>query len=136
MDRFVIMKSEQEISSLFDEWNKALQSGDPDQVASLYSSEAVLLPTISSQCCKCRADIRDYFELFLRRKPKGTIDESNIRIFGDIAINSGIYTFELHPAGEASFKVQARYTFVYQWSGERWLIIEHHSSVMPETNQQ
>lgn len=126
------MRPEQKIEFLFDAWNQALQSGDPEQVASLYAPDAVLLPTVSNQVRRNRQEIKDYFQMFLTRRPKGRIDWSNIRIFDDIAINSGIYTFELSPPGEAPISVQARYTFVYHWSGERWLIIEHHSSVMPE----
>ncbi len=126
------MKQEKEISSLFDAWNKALQCGDPDQVVSLYSPEAVLLPTIANQPRKSRAEIRNYFELFMQRRPTGTINESNIRVYGDIAINSGVYTFELSPPQEEPFSLRARYTFVYRWIQDRWLIIEHHSSLMPE----
>jgi len=51
-----------------------------------------------------------------------------VRIFDDIAINSGVYTFTF--SGGAS--VQARFTYVYRWDGQSWLIIEHHSSAMPE----
>jgi hypothetical protein len=51
-----------------------------------------------------------------------------VRVFGQIAINSGIYTFSFNDGAS----VQARYTFVYRWNGERWMIIEHHSSQMPE----
>ena len=56
------------------------------------------------------------------------MDESNVRRFGDIAINSGVYTFTF----KDGVSVQARFTYVYQWDGERWMIIEHHSSAMPE----
>ena len=121
-----------DIQALFEEWNQALQSGDPEKVASLYAPDAVLLPTVSNQVRSNHQEIKDYFQVFLARRPKGSIDWSSIRIFEDIAINSGIYTFELSPPGETPFSVQARYTFVYHLSGERWLIIEHHSSVMPE----
>jgi hypothetical protein len=39
--------SQQEIAALFDEWNAALATGDPEKVADLYSPDAVLLPTLS-----------------------------------------------------------------------------------------
>ena len=71
---------------------------------------------------------KDYFVAFLSRKPKGEIDESNVRVFDQLAINSGIYTFTFNETDV----VQARFTFVYRWNGEQWKIVEHHSSLMPE----
>lgn len=53
-----------------------------------------------------------------------------MRLFGAIAINSGVYTFTFK-ASEPK-KVQARFTFVCQWMGDEWRIIEHHSSGMSE----
>ena len=64
---------------------------------------------------------------FLSKRPVGKIDESNVRIYDQLAINSGSYTF----AFKDGSSVQARFTFVYQWDGESWMIIEHHSSKMP-----
>ena len=78
------------ISSLFEVWNNALQTGDPNKVAELY--------------------------------------EPNVRTFGDIAINSGVYTFTFKDGSS----VQARFSYVYRWNGQDWRIIEHHSSAMPE----
>ena len=117
-----------EITSLFDEWNSALQTGDPNKVASLYEGNGILLPTVSNKVRHNHEEIADYFVHFLAKGPQGKIDEANVRIFGQIAINSGIYTFSFKD-GSA---VQARFTFVYRWNGERWMIIEHHSSQMPE----
>jgi len=116
------------IAELFEEWNSALKTGDPKQVASLYESNAILLPTISNQVRHNHEEIEDYFVSFLAKSPEGKIDESNIRTFGDIAINSGVYTFTFN---EGVF-VQARFTYVYRWNGQRWMIVEHHSSAMPE----
>jgi uncharacterized protein (TIGR02246 family) len=122
------MMEKGEITVLFDQWNSALQTGDPKQVAALYATDAILLPTVSNQVRHNHQEIEDYFVHFLAKGPQGKIDESNVRIFDDIAINSGVYTFTF--SGGAS--VQARFTYVYRWEGQRWLIIEHHSSAMPE----
>ena len=117
-----------EIGSLFNDWNDALQTGDPKQVAALYESDGILLPTVSNQVRHNHVEIEDYFVHFLAKGPKGVIDESNVRVFGRFAINSGIYTFSFND----KTTVQARYTFVYRFNGKQWKIIEHHSSQMPE----
>ena len=119
---------ENEITALFDEWNSALLTGDPEQVVALYASNAILLPTMSNQVRRNHEEIKDYFAHFLRKGPVGSIVQSNVRTFGQLGINSGIYTFSL----KDGTSLQARFTFVYWWDGERWLITEHHSSQMPE----
>ncbi|MAH39782.1 MAG: DUF4440 domain-containing protein [Puniceicoccaceae bacterium] len=117
-----------DIISLFDTWNKALKTGNPKQVTALYAKDAILLPTVSNQVRHNHEEIEDYFVHFLAKMPKGILNESNVRIAGDIAINSGIYTFTFTDGSS----VQARFTFVYAQNGTHWEIIEHHSSRMPE----
>ena len=119
---------ENESTALFDEWNNALQTGDPEQVTALYASNAILLPTMSNLVRHNHEEIKDYFVRFLQMEPAGALDESNVRTFGQLLINSGIYTFSFTDGTS----VQARFTFVYVWNGKRWLIVEHHSSQMPE----
>ncbi len=116
------------IPSLFDDWNNALQTGDPKQVAALYETNAILLPTISNKVRHNHEELEDYFVNFLAKGPVGKIDESNVRTFGDVSINSGVYTFTFKDGAS----VQARFTYVYRWNGQKWLIVEHHSSQMPE----
>ena len=120
--------SDSHIAALFEEWNTALQTGEPKNVTALYESNAILLPTISNQVRHNHEEIEDYFIHFLAKGPKGVINESNIRTFGNIAINSGIYTFTFSDGNS----VQARFTYVYRWNGQRWLIVEHRSSALPE----
>jgi len=117
-----------EIIARFDEWNNALKTRDPKKVAALYAEDGILLPTVSNKVRHNPEEIEDYFVHFLAKVPEGKIDESNVRIFGDIAINSGIYTFTFADGTS----VQARFTFVYARVDARWLIVEHHSSRMPE----
>ena len=116
------------ITSLFEKWNDALKTGEPKNVSALYEANAILLPTLSNKVRHNHAEIEDYFVHFLAKSPVGEINESNIRTFGDLAINSGIYTFVF----EDGSKAQARFTFVYRWNGQQWMIVEHHSSQMPE----
>ena len=121
--------SETVIASLFDDWNSALQSRDPNSVVALYAPDAILLPTVSNQVRHNHQEIESYFVDFIVKGPSGKIDQSNIRLFDHLAINSGVYTFSFDDQTE----VQARYTFVYRRQGDRWMIIEHHSSKMPES---
>ena len=116
------------ILNLFDDWNKALQTGNPDEVVKLYDKKAILLPTLSGQVRHTHDEIKDYFVHFLSKKPIGKINESNIRIFGNLAINSGIYTFNFKDGSSA----EARFTYVYKKVDENnWIIVEHHSSLLP-----
>jgi hypothetical protein len=45
-------------------------------------------------------------------------------------VNSGLYTFSLAENGGHA-DVAARFTFVYREYEDKWLIIEHHSSILP-----
>jgi uncharacterized protein (TIGR02246 family) len=123
------MNPNKSILHLIDEWNKALQTHNPDEVLKLYDEKAVLLPTFS---CKVRhnpEEIRDYFVHFLEKGPVCSVEEANIHKFGNTAMISGIYTFTYQ--AEPTVIQQARFTFVYHKTGDRWLIVEHHSSCMP-----
>lgn len=128
---FSVDQKEEEIESLFTAWNSSLQSGDPDKVVTNYANDAVLLPTMSKKVRHGREEIKDYFNHFLTLNPRGEINEKNIRIYGDIAVNSGLYTFKIRKSEEEE-EIKARFTFVYKKTENEWKIIEHHSSVMPE----
>jgi uncharacterized protein (TIGR02246 family) len=104
----------------------------------MYAPGAVLVPTLSNVVRNSRALITDYFVEFLKKNPSGVINitpgqSPNVRLLaGGLAVNSGIYTFTLTGADGVTRNVVARYTFVLQKFLDKWLIAEHHSSVMPE----
>jgi uncharacterized protein (TIGR02246 family) len=123
------MKTE-EIEALFEKWNQALQTGDPDQVVACYATDAILVPTLSPRVRHTHEEIRDYFVHFLSKQPVGRIVEQNVRVYGDCAINSGLYTFAVVDSAQ-SRGVPARFTFVYRQVDGEWRIVEHHSSLLP-----
>lgn len=120
--------TEEEARNLFQLWNAALITCDPDAVAARYSKDAVLLPTVSDVPRTTRELIRHYFVGFLAKKPRGTILESYVTVGHNWCEDSGIYEFA-YASGD---KVKGRYTFVYVWEDGQWKIGHHHSSVMPE----
>ena len=118
-----------DVVALFDTWNAALATLDPDKVTTLYAEDAVLLPTVSNQVRHNHTEIRDYFVGFLQKSPQGVIDESNVCILSDThATNSGVYTFTF---GDGS-SVTARFSYLYVATTDGWKILQHHSSAMPE----
>ncbi|MGW6932286.1 SgcJ/EcaC family oxidoreductase [Lentzea sp. NPDC054927] len=126
------MPTNDQIKALFADWNAALATGDAQKVADRYAPNAVLLPTVSNQVRSTRAEIVDYFEHFLQNKPSGTILDSHIAVLdADDAIDAGTYRFALTKDGKPT-TVDARYTFVYEKIDGNWLIVNHHSSAMPE----
>ena len=116
-------------------WIDAMGSHDQERVVALYDSEAVLWGTTSPTLRDSPAAVRDYFNLLQKVPPdyKGVLGEQRIRVYGDIAINTGTYTF-IGPARDAAGKPisrPARFSFVYRYRDGRWLIVDHHSSAVP-----
>lgn len=127
--------TETDIAALFDKWNAALGTRDPDTVADRYAPDSVLLSTLSNKPRTDRAGKLEYFEDFLTKKPVGTINSRTITIGCDTAVDAGTYTFALTDKKTGAVaNVPARYTYTYAPVGKNgeWLITSHHSSGMPE----
>ena len=125
--------SEKEIQELFTRWNDSLLAGDYHKVVSEnYALDSILLPTVSSVPRVSVASKEDYFHHFLESEPSGKITFSHIQIGCNSAIDSGLYTFTFaKPRDGSPSTVHARYTYTYIWTGKKWLISSHHSSVNP-----
>jgi len=121
--------SDEEVRALFELWNDSLQTGSSTMVAKRYSKDPILLPTVSDVPRTDFASIKDYFDLFLTKKPSGTIIEGKITKGLNWCQDAGIYEFTMGIDGS---KVRGRYTFVYVYEDGEWRINHHHSSVLPE----
>lgn len=117
-----------EVAKLFDRWNNSLKTLDSTKVTANYADDAVLLPTVSNKPRTNHAEIKDYFNSFLKKEPSGVIDKRIIKIGCNVAQDVGVYTFTF----KGGQKVTARYTYVYEYENGNWLIAHHHSSAMPE----
>jgi uncharacterized protein (TIGR02246 family) len=126
--------TKKQVAALFDGWNAALKTQDPEEVADLYWDDAVLLPTLSNQVRADRESRIDYFEHFLANKPVGKKIETHINVLdSNSVLDAGVYQFTLtdHDSGEKKI-AKARYTYEWEKRDGEWKIVNHHSSLMPE----
>ena len=114
-------------------WVEAFNSRDPQRIVARYAPTAVLWGTTATTIATTPEQIWNYFkDAGQRPSTRVTIDSTHARTFGDVAVISGAYTFADVQAGVASNVRPARYTIVLQKIGGAWLIVDHHSSRVPQ----
>lgn len=123
------------VEALFNRFNAAWATKNPDTVTALFTKEPVLLATVSNKPRTTPAEVRDYFVGFLKGSPVGRIDTSTVEIDCKTASRLGTWTVTLTDAASgAKTDVKARYSFIYRWEDGDWKIDHLHSSMMPEKN--
>lgn len=112
-------------------WADAFNTREPERVLDLYETDAVLWGTTSPTLRNTPETRRQYFSTMPQRPNlRVTIGEQHVRVFGDVAVNSGTYTFSNNQAGEITSNL-SRFSFTYVRKGDRWMIVDHHSSAVP-----
>lgn len=118
--------------TLFNQWNAAWATKNPDTVTNLFARDAVLLPTVSAVPRTDRAGIRDYFVGFLKNSPVGRIDSSRVIEGCNKLIRMGGWSVALtDPTTQATNTVSGRYTFIYRYEDGAWKVAHLHSSLNP-----
>ena len=111
-------------------WVDKIRTNDPEQVASLYYDHSLLLGTFSDIERKGHDLILEYFENLLKSKVDVEIvTQHKHEINSSTVVNSGLYNFIVD--GKT---VNARFSFVFVKINEKWYILSHHSSVLPESH--
>lgn len=112
-------------------WRAAYDSRDPARITAMYDSDAVLGGTTAKTVAANPAAVAEYF----KDAPKNpnarvTFGEQHIRVYGDVAVNTGYYTFSNVRDGQP-VSLPARFTMVFRSRDGKWLIVAHHSSRVP-----
>jgi len=123
----------EDVAAATTKWASALGQNDPDKVLPFYAKDAVLWGTLSPTVRSTPAALREYFVNAYKALPelKVVFGEQLIRVYGNTAVNTGYYTFSFVRDGESK-TWPARYSFTYVKQGGDWLIVDHHSSAMPQ----
>jgi hypothetical protein len=123
----------EDVAAATQTWIAVMTAHDVERVVALYDTEAALWGTRSPTLRDSTGAVHEYFNI-LHTVPssyRAVLGEQRIRIYGDIAINTGTYTFSEIRDGKEIVRPE-RFSFVYRNSGARWLIVDHHSSAVPE----
>jgi len=112
-------------------WRAAYDSRDPVRITAMYESDAVLWGTTAKTVAANPAAVAEYFkDAGKRPNARVVFGEQHIRIFGDVGINTGYYTFSDVRDGQ-TVSVPARFTMAFRNRDGKWLIVAHHSSRVP-----
>jgi hypothetical protein len=105
----------------------------PEKVLPFYADDAVLWGTLSPKVRSDRAALRDYFVTAFNVLPglKVAFGDQLIRVYGSTAVNTVPTRSPM--SRMARPRACPRYSFTDVKNGERWLIVDRHSSAMPST---
>jgi uncharacterized protein (TIGR02246 family) len=126
---------EEAVANTYRAWLKAVGKahGDAAQMLKFYAPDAILVATFSPKLLhNDEGELVGYFKKFTALPNiQGTTQDLQTRVYGDWAINTGLYTFTYDSPDGDKVSVPARFTYVYHKVGDQWLIVDHHSSVVP-----
>jgi uncharacterized protein (TIGR02246 family) len=119
----------QEVAAATSEWISTFNTRDPVRISALYAPDAILWGTVSKTIRTSHEEILEYFTESAQKRPslRMYLGEYHVRIYGEIATNSGYYTSR-NPVEGQEVVIPMRFTFTYRKEGGRWLIVNHHSS--------
>jgi len=120
--------AESEIKAATAAWADAYNSRNSVRIAGMYAPDAVFWGTTSKIIRPTPADIADYFkDAGKRPDARVTLEEQYVRVYGDMGLNSGSYTFSDVRDGQHTSR-PARFSMVFQKRDGKWVLVDHHSS--------
>ena len=124
--------SMRQVAAATDEWRAAYDSREAKRITAQYAADAVLWGTNLKAIAAAPAAVAEYFkDASDRPDARVVFSAQNIRVYGDFALNSGTYTFNGVRGGKPS-STPARYSFAFRRQEGKWLIVDHHSSRIPQ----
>jgi hypothetical protein len=123
--------AEKEILAATDAWRAAYDSRDSARITALYGKGAVFWGTTMKSIATSPEAVADYFkDAGTRQNARVVFTDQHVRVLGDVAFNSGAYTFKDNRDGKES-STPSRFSLVFQRQGDKWVLLHHHSSRMP-----
>ena len=122
----------EEIAAATAAWRAAYDSRDAARIASHYALDAVLWGTSAKTIAAAPTSIANYFkDAAARPNARVVFGEQHVRVYGELAANTGYYTFtDIRDGKDTS--LPARFSLLFRRQAGKWLIVDHHSSRLPQ----
>jgi uncharacterized protein (TIGR02246 family) len=118
----------EDANAVVERWSAAYSSNDPDAIAKLYTSDTVLLGTVSPIMSEGTEAIVKYFTPSKGSGNKNHLGERRTIVLGDNAVVvAGFYEFTRMQDGKM-VPGPARFTMLVSKRDGEWRIAHHHSS--------
>jgi len=122
----------QQVAAATDAWRAAYDSRDPKRITVLYAADAALWGTNLKAIATTPATVTECFKAAPARPDARVVFVGqNIRVYGDVALNSGTYSFKGVRDGKPVL-LPARFSMAFRKQEGSWLIVDHHSSWLPQ----
>jgi len=114
--------------AVLEAWASAFNECSAEKVAALYDPSATLWGTNATALIGAPEGVRFYFNRACAMQPPVKVDfgERTTRVFGATAAIAGTYTFV-----RDGRNIPARFSYTLVRADGRWLIVQHHSSLLP-----
>ena len=123
--------TENEVLAATDSWRAAYDSCEPARIIATYGKGAVFRGATMNSIAASPEAIAEYFkDLAGRPNARVVFTEQRVRVFGDVAFNSGAYTFRDHRDGKEIMN-PSRFSMVFQRQRGAWVLVHHYSSRAP-----
>ena len=122
----------EDANAVIDQWAALFSANDAAALVQLYSTDAVVLGTVSPTIAQGTDAVRAYFSRLPGSGNKVVIGERRTIVINDAAVvSAGFYDFMPMRDGQP-VPTPARFTFLVLKRDGRWLIAHHHSSFRPK----
>lgn len=125
----------EDANAAVDMWSATYSANDTEKIAQLYTSDGILLGTVSPVVSVGTEAIQKYFTPLKGSGNKNTIQERHTIVLGDAAVLvTGFYEFVSMVDGKPTPR-PSRFTMLVTKRDGQWRIAHHHSSprVLPKT---
>jgi uncharacterized protein (TIGR02246 family) len=118
-----------------EQWAAAVNAADVERIVAAYTSDALVLGTVSPSLASKPDEIRTYFGPGARAKVQVKMGDSAAAVLSDGAVAFvGFYEFSRIQDGQ-TITIPARFTFVSVKRDGAWKLALHHSSPRPKPAQ-
>lgn len=120
-----------ELSSLFEQWLTRIAGGDRSFFAETLDDDWVYTDIFGK--VRGKTDYIEYLETDVLPDVTGRLVELTPRLYGELALVTGLYEIEGRLADGTDVSSSSRFTGLWRWTPDGWRSLAHHATTAGQT---